>query len=477
MVSFLRERVEIGERSSSLDEKRNDTLVFPPIIDRDILLDRNMRVNQVRLHGNYRTRPEVFECELENTFHARGINEIYKEVTFSTEKLANLEIFDAIDIKLDKSSNRDPHQVDVVITVKEKDWKEFNLGVKTDGYDDSLEASCVLINPLGTSEKFDFKSTYGWSGSHVESISLMKPQFMGYPLYFSTAVFNDLQNHEKLSSYRESRRGSHIAINDQAERHKVLFKCDRRDILPQRNRYLSTAFCSSPNILAEAEPSTKTSVEYQFQMDSRDNPMMPSSGGLLRFSTEVAGLFADVRFLKSQVEAQKHVTFGFGSQKAALSLSLLSHLGAMKSTSSQSSMSRISDRFFVGGPMSLRGFHYRGIGPRASPRDGGVASGDALGGDVFYTAAAFLGFPMPFSLHSLLGLRGQLFANLGNVTNWQNVKVGSLRNLLSETRVAVGFGVVVPSTVGRMEASYSWILNALRHDHISRGQFGIGITF
>lgn len=129
----------------------------------------------------------------------------------------------------------------------------------------------------------------------------MKPQFMGYPLYFSTAVFNDLQvsnaswvlislelnlfekNHEKLSSYRESRRGSHIAINDQAERHKVLFKCDRRDILPQRNRYLSTAFCSSPNILAEAEPSTKTSVEYQFQMDSRDNPMMPSSGGLLRF--------------------------------------------------------------------------------------------------------------------------------------------------------------------------------------------------
>lgn len=41
----------------------------------------------------------------------------------------------------------------------------------------------------------------------------------------------------------------------------------------------------------------------------------------------MAGLFADVRFLKSQVEAQKHVTFGFGSQKAALSLSLLSRLG------------------------------------------------------------------------------------------------------------------------------------------------------
>nr|CCA20724.1 sorting and assembly machinery component 50 putativ [Albugo laibachii Nc14] len=450
---------------------------FVPITYRSTLADRDMRVNQVRLHGNHRTRPEVFEYELENAFQAHGINEIVKEIALSTKKLANLEIFDTIDIKLDKSNIEDPYQVDVVISVEEKDWKEFDFGVKTDAYDDSLEASCALINPLGTSEKFDFKSTYAWSGSHVESISLKKPQFMGYPLYFSTTVFNDLQNYEKTSSYSENRRGSHIAVSDPAERHKLIFKCDRRDILPKRNRNLSTAFHSSPSVLAEAEPSVKTSVEYHFQMDSRDNPIIPSSGGLLRFSTEAAGLLADVRFLKSQVEAQKHISYSLGSPKSVLNLSFLSRFGAMKSLNLQSPMSRISDRFFIGGPMSLRGFHHRGVGPRASPRDGGVRSGDSLGGDIFYTAAAHLGFPMPNPWHSLLGLRGQLFANLGNVTNWRNVKEGSLRNLVNDTRVAIGMGVVLPSSVGRMEASYCWILNALRHDHISRGQFGIGVTF
>lgn len=171
----------------------------------------------------------------------------------------------------------------------------------------------------------------------------------------------------------------------------------------------------------------------------------------------------------------------------------------MKSTSSQSSMSRISDRFFVGGPMSLRGFHYRvrhtsSISHSYMHLPTGYWSSCKSSWwwrrewrcvrwwcilyscSIFgFSNAIFVAFcEQIWMIHSsasssyvsewqLLGLRGQLFANLGNVTNWQNVKVGSLRNLLSETRVAVGFGVVVPSTVGRMEASYSWILNALRH--------------
>lgn len=127
------------------------------------------------------------------------------------------------------------------------------------------------------------------------------------------------KNHEKLSSYRESRRGSHIAINDQAERHKVLFKCDRRDILPQRNRYLSTAFCSSPNILAEAEPSTKTSIEYQFQMDSRDNPMMPLSGGLLRFRyTEFESLLKVLIYLLFTAQKWQGFLLMFVSWKVKL---------------------------------------------------------------------------------------------------------------------------------------------------------------
>ncbi|CAM9986418.1 unnamed protein product, partial [Scytosiphon promiscuus] len=44
-----------------------------------------------------------------------------------------------------------------------------------------------------------------------------------------------------------------------------------------------------------------------------------------------------------------------------------------------------SDRFNLGGPMTLRGFPFYGAGPRAPKEEGGCRGGDSLGGDIRYT--------------------------------------------------------------------------------------------
>jgi len=123
----------------------------------------------------------------------------------------------------------------------------------------------------------------------------------------------------------------------------------------------------------------------------------------LSASTEIAGLVGDVKFVKAEVEGQKHVALGpvvFGFP--ILNLSLSYHVGTVKSYGSeQHRPARISDRFFLGGPMNVRGFNHKGIGPRASPLDGGVAQGDALGGDVSYNGTASLGFPLPLPLFAV----------------------------------------------------------------------------
>lgn len=119
--------------------------------------------------------------------------------------------------------------------------------------------------------------------------------------------------------------------------------------------------------------------------------------------TEIAGLVGDVKFVKAEVEGQKHVALGpvvFGFP--ILNFSLSYHVGTVKSYGSeQHRPARISDRFFLGGPMNVRGFNHKGIGPRASPLDGGVAQGDALGGDVSYNGTAALGFPVPLPLFAV----------------------------------------------------------------------------
>lgn len=107
-----------------------------------------------------------------------------------------------------------------------------------------------------------------------------------------------------------------------------------------------------------------------------------------------------MRFVKSEVTAQKHYALGpilFGYP--ILNFSFAYHLGAVKSYGSDGNRpARVSDRFFLGGPMNLRGFNYKGIGPRAPPSDGGVAWGDALGGELSYNGSASVGFPCPMPL-------------------------------------------------------------------------------
>lgn len=114
----------------------------------------------------------------------------------------------------------------------------------------------------------------------------------------------------------------------------------------------------------------------------------------------MSGFLGDVKFVKTEVAGQKHFSVGpvlFGLP--ILNFSFSYHVGAVKSYGSDENRpARISDRFFLGGPMNLRGFNYKGVGPRASPRDGGAVVGDSLGGELSYNGSASVGFPCPMPL-------------------------------------------------------------------------------
>lgn len=137
------------------------------------------------------------------------------------------------------------------------------------------------------------------------------------------------QSHEAFSSYSEKVRGALLALCDEFGRHELSLHCGWRDIIPKRDKLISTIFHASPSILAQAQPSVKTSVKYTYHDDDRDNPMLPCYGSLLHcrwvpngaswwvtdifhscHSTEIAGLYGDVKFVKTEIAAQKHKSFG-----------------------------------------------------------------------------------------------------------------------------------------------------------------------
>ena len=136
----------------------------------------------------------------------------------------------------------------------------------------------------------------------------------------------------------------------------------------------------------------------------------------------------------------------------------------------------LSDRFFLGGnaspvctlggPTSLLGFKTRGLGPSEPRREVGSKGEDAgfvtsserdfLGGDLAVTAFADLSFDLPLKVLRDCNIHGHAFACAGSLVQ---LTENSFRDLSfhkyhESFRRSAGFGLIVPTTLFRMEVGY-----------------------
>jgi outer membrane protein insertion porin family len=222
-------------------------------------------------------------------------------------------------------------------------------------------------------------------------------------------------------------------------------------------------------MLDEGGHSVKSSIKHVWSRDSRNDGLIPTIGSAVRISNELAGLGGSVRFIKSEVDVQHNVPL---TPTADWSLSFLGKAGVHVPFGG--SRSHISDRFFVGGPGSFRGFGAKGLGPRYKH--------DSYGGDVFWNASAHL-IGLLRDVNNLGLFYGHLFAQAGNnvrLPQWRQVVVGSGKpGNGDEVRTSVGAGVVWRMPVGaRVEFNYVWPLNAQPNDVQNPGpQVGMSVAF
>lgn len=137
-----------------------------------------------------------------------------------------------------------------------------------------------------------------------------------------------------------------------------------RDLIPRRHATLPYALNASPEIVSQSGPSLKHSVSFEYRTNGRlcDDWLNPTFGMDVNGKVEVAGPPGDTGFVKMQGGASLNVPLPqscafHGSVQAGILRSI--PFGGLCGPAS------ISDRFFVGGPLHLRGFLPAGIGPRA----------------------------------------------------------------------------------------------------------------
>lgn len=272
---------------------------------------------------------------------------------------------------------------------------------------------------------------------------------------------------------------------------------------------------ASPGILHTLAPSTKTNVEYTYTpCDSRDSPSNPSRGRLLRGTVEIALPPGTARFAKVDVAAEQHVSLAEilpFSRLRNITASFCGSFGTARllgdsqavadirhreySPDGQRLQLNLSDRFFLGGPGSLRGMHLNGVGPRSFPpvspvtSRGDVVDGacmdDSLGGMTKVVGLAALSAPLPWVFATSENARTFLFLNAGALlphSLWPLAPLSahptgnSFNNILSPFRLSVGCGLSYALGPARLELSYALPLRMAQHDVIKPFQIGVGLS-
>eukprot|EP00124_Ichthyophonus_hoferi_P000091 Ihof_evm11s3 gene=Ihof_evmTU11s3 len=396
----------------------------PPPMDFNQLLQQNentsMRVGKVDIKGYVFTNPDIFKPAVDKLLKAETLGEIMNGVDGLSQYLTRLNIFKNVEAELDVSKDH-RGEVELTLNVKERGRIGVTTGTQFGQQEANTAVSGILRNFLGRGESLSGTYSLGTKTNTLYNLTFTEPLYDDTKS-FDINAFKLTNNHQLASSVHELVTGMSVNFKQwtQLATHHVNYTLHWREIFNATNK-------ASWATRRETGHSIKSSLAYTLTHDRRDNLSLPSRGYYLTSTQEYAGVVTGVQFFKTQSEARCYFpligSLVFGG---TLQGGLLYPLGGKASCH--------SDRIFMGGPLSLRGFTMKGVGPREGA--------DSLGGDLQYALGGSIRTPLQF-LHPSLGswLQLQAFANVGNLTEYNQaitMKENVIKLITAQPRTSVG---------------------------------------
>ena len=407
-------------------------------------------VERIEIVGNVRTLDEVIRREF-RLVEGDAYNTAL--IRRSRQRIVNLGFFNQVEI--DTSEGTAPDRTVLTVEVSEVPTGELSFGAGVSSADGVLgDISIRERNLLGRGQELRLGLTVSESRQEVD-LGFTEPYFLdrdvaaGFDIFRRTVDLQDQSSFDRETIGFVLRAGYPLA---ERLRHTVSYTL--------RNDEVSDVSPSTSRFIREQEGETTTSaVSHTLEYDLRDSRIDPTDGYFVRFGQEAAGLGGDAKFLKHTL------TYGhFYSVADGWVLSGLARAGHIFGIDDDDV--RIVDRFFLGG-RRLRGFEPSGVGPRDAE------TGDALGGNTFYSLTGELGFPL--GLPDELNLRGAIFTDIGSLTGIDDTGPELLDE--STPRLSVGAGINFRSPLGPIRLDFARALIKEDFDRTESFRFSFGTRF
>ena len=408
-------------------------------------------VERIDIVGNIRTLDEVIRREIRlvegDAFNSALIRR-------SQQRIRNLGFFDKVEIETSEGSA--PDRSVLTVEVNEVPTGEISFGAGFSTTDGVLgDVAIRERNLLGKGQ--DLRLSFTASSKRQEiDLSFTEPYLLdrnlaaGFDLFRRTLDLQDESSFERETNGFALRAGYPLI---ERLRHTVSYAL-RTDEVSQ------IALTASQVILEQRGTATTSSLAQQFDYDLRDNRIDPTEGYYVRLRQEIAGVGGDTKFLKHTLNHGY-----FYPIEDEWILSVLTRTGHIVGFNDDDV--RIVDRFFLGG-RRLRGFDPSGVGPRDA------RTGDALGGNVFYSVSTELGFPLGVAKD--LNLRGAAFVDIGSLAKTDDDARFNIDDEGSP-RVSIGTGINFRSPIGPIRLDFSKALVKEDYDRTETFRFSFGTRF
>ncbi|TVU27461.1 hypothetical protein EJB05_30072 [Eragrostis curvula] len=409
------------------------------------------------------------------------------------DRLRRLGAFDAVSITLDAAPPGVPGSAGAVVIlidvseVRGRAAGDLGVFANTQTRSCSLEGSLKLKNLFGYCETWDASGALQLDQTAELSAGVEIPRIGALPTPLITRI-SFLSEDWLKSSLKEHLMSVSVGLLSTTN-HNLAYNLTWRTLT-------DLARMSSDSIQEQLGHRLMSSIKYTYKVDLRDSSIRPTRGFAFLSSSQVGGLAPGSkypRFLRQEFDLR--VALPLGVMNAALNTGVAAGVIHQLAKEPTESTSPLRERFYLGGnrslvcrlggPSSLSGFKSRGLGAtdlETSGSDNSISGAstspdkNGLGGDIAVTAFADLSFDIPLKPLRDLGIHGHAFVSAGNLARLTecDLRKFSLANFLQTFRSSVGFGVIVPTKLFRVEMNYCHILKQFDHD---KGKTGIQFNF
>lgn len=435
--------VDIQPQIERKREEKQVNLVF------EIKEGPKVYVERIDIVGNVRTLDKVVRREFRlvegDAFNAAKLQR-------SRQRIQGLGFFKKAEVTNIQGSAPDKTVIKVEVVEKSTGEISFGAGFSTQ---DALLGQVELRerNLLGRGQDVRIAGILSTRRREVD-FSFTEPYFLDRDVSAGFDLFHVTRDNQDTSSYDDKRTGFGLRFGYQlSEAMRQTLRYSLSDI------EIENVKTTASRIIRESEGRRITSLVGQDLLyDRRDNRVDPTDGYFMRFSTDLAGFGGDGRFVRPSVGGG-----WFYPIAADYVISVLGQAGMVYGLGEDVA---IQDRYFIGGS-SLRGFRGSGIGPRDA------TTGDALGGNKYYTATTEMSFPL--GLPKDIPVLGRLFVEAGSL--WGIDASGPEIRDEGSLRASAGIGFSISSPVGPIRIDLARAFLKEQYDKTELLRFSFGTRF